>query len=147
MLRDSKNDLFHLLNILESIGKVQKYTSEIDTAEEFIERNDQMVYNATLTLLANIGETLGKVSDFSLVHLSKVDLKAIRGMRNRIAHDYSGLDSFIIFDIVNQSLLSVKVVVWSLVNLGLSEGIFDKEEFELAMTSSFYKHIDFSKKY
>ncbi len=35
MLRDIKNDLFHILGVLESIGKIDRYISNIETVEDF----------------------------------------------------------------------------------------------------------------
>jgi len=48
MLPDEKNDLLYLLNILEHIGKIWKYTEETKDAEELFEFNDQMNLNASL---------------------------------------------------------------------------------------------------
>ena len=55
-----ENDLLYLLNILEYSGKIWKYTENIANAEEFYEYNEQLNLNASLTLLANIGENVGK---------------------------------------------------------------------------------------
>ena len=60
MLPNEKNDLLYLLNILEYIGKIWKYTEEINDVEELFELNEQMNLNASLTLLANIGENVAK---------------------------------------------------------------------------------------
>jgi len=46
------------LNILEYIGKTWKYTENVKNAEELFEMNEQMNLNASLTLLANIGENV-----------------------------------------------------------------------------------------
>jgi len=63
MLPNEKNDLLYLLNILEYIGKIWKYTKETTDAEELFELNDQMNLNASLTLLANIGENVSKITE------------------------------------------------------------------------------------
>ena len=54
MSNDPRNDLFHLLGMLESLLKIQKYTQDIHSTEELLEKEDQMVFNACLTLLANL---------------------------------------------------------------------------------------------
>ena len=41
MLSNKKNDLVYLLNILEHIGKIRKYTKGANDAEELFELNDQ----------------------------------------------------------------------------------------------------------
>jgi hypothetical protein len=63
MLPSEKNDLLYLLNILEYIGKIWKYTEEANDAEELFELNERLNLNASLTLLANIGENVSKLSD------------------------------------------------------------------------------------
>ena len=104
MLPEEKKDLFHLLGILESAGKISDYSKGIETADEFIRSQNQMVYNACLTLLANICEELEKLSAETKSKLTKLDLRAIKGMRNRIVHDYQNLDSYIIFDAIQKDL-------------------------------------------
>ena len=49
MSNDPRNDLFHLLGMLESLLKIQKYTRDIHSTEELLEKEDQMVFNACLT--------------------------------------------------------------------------------------------------
>jgi len=144
MLSDSNNDLFHLLGILESIGKIQKYTIEIHTPEEFIDSNDQMVYNACLTLLTNIGESIGKLSAYSNKELKNIEFDSIRGMRNRIVHDYSGLDSYIVFKVTKNNLNTIKKQIEDHIRNSINSKIFDFEEYELARVSPYYKHIQFN---
>ena len=57
-----KNDLMYLLNILECIEKIILYSADCSDAEAFYENNEQMNFNATLNLLANMGENIGKIS-------------------------------------------------------------------------------------
>ncbi|MCL2593725.1 MAG: hypothetical protein FWD82_10245, partial [Defluviitaleaceae bacterium] len=63
MLPNEKNDLMYLLNILEYIGKIWKYIGKATNAEELLELNEQMNLNASLTLLANIGENVSKITE------------------------------------------------------------------------------------
>ena len=63
MLPNEKNDLMYLINILEYIGKIWKYTEDINNADELYELNEQMNLNASLTLLANIGEDVSKITE------------------------------------------------------------------------------------
>ncbi len=145
MLRDKKNDLFHLLNILESIGKIKKYAGDITNADEFINANDQLNYNATLTLLANLGESFGKLSDETLGELKEIDFNSIRGMRNRIVHDYTGLNSFIVFDVIKNKLDSIRDELENCVKNNVGSGKFDREEYEISESNKFYNHIRFGK--
>ena len=145
MLPEEKKDLFHLLGILESAGKISDYSKGIETADEFIRAQNQMVYNACLTLLTNICEELEKLSAETKSKLTKLDLRAIKGMRNRIVHDYQNLDSYIIFDAIQKDLSPLKDTLYEVISAGLKNNIFDREDFDISKVSEFYKDIDFSK--
>lgn len=145
MLPEEKKDLFHLLGILESAGKISDYSKGIETADEFIRAQNQMVYNACLTLLTNICEELEKLSAETKSKLTKLDLRAIKGMRNRIVHDYQNLDSYIIFDAIQKDLHPLKETLYEVISSGLKNNIFDKEDFNISKVSEFYKDVDFSK--
>jgi len=145
MLPEEKKDLFHLLGILESAGKISDYSKGIETADEFIRAQNQMVYNACLTLLTNICEELEKLSAETKAKLTKLDLRAIKGMRNRIVHDYQNLDSYIIFDAIQKDLPPLKETLYEVISSGLKNNIFDREDFNISKVSEFYKDIDFSK--
>ena len=145
MLPEEKKDLFHLLGILESAGKISDYSKGIETADEFIKAQNQMVYNACLTLLTNICEELEKLSAETKSKLTKLDLRAIKGMRNRIVHDYQNLDSYIIFDAIQKDLPPLKDTLYEVISAGLKNNIFDREDFNISKGSEFYKDIDFSK--
>jgi hypothetical protein len=58
MLPRKENDLLYLLNILEYSGKIWKYTENITSAEEFYEFNEQLNFNASLTLLAKTADLM-----------------------------------------------------------------------------------------
>jgi len=63
MLKSIHNDLMHLLNMMESIGKIAVYSRGCKTAEALFDLNEQLNYNAILNLLAHIGDTTVKLSD------------------------------------------------------------------------------------
>ena len=145
MLREERNDLFHLLNLLESIGKIERYLGNISNADDFINANDQLIYNATLTLLANIGESLSKLSNETQNDLIGIDFSAIRGMRNRIVHDYTGLNSFIVYDVAKNKLQEIRDSIERIINTHVKNGKFEKEEYNISEENSFYKHVRFNR--
>lgn len=144
MLAKPQNDLFHFLTILESMGKIDTYLIGITNATDFIDKDDQIYFNATLTLLTNIGDVFGKISEDSKKYFSSVDLTGIRGIRNRIVHDYTGIDSFRIFEIINNNIPVLKKQIHEIISIYLKNEIIDLEEYNIAKDSKFYKHINFT---
>jgi uncharacterized protein with HEPN domain len=97
MSPDRPGNLLHLLNMIESCAKIRGYAASFGDAESFFDAEDQLHYNACLTLLLNIGESVGKLSPEIVQLFPSVAWERIRGFRNRVAHDYPGLDLFVIF--------------------------------------------------
>ena len=143
MLANEKNDLLYLLNILEYIGKVWKYTEETNNAEELFEINEQMNLNASLTLLSNIGENVLKLSQNLKKEYSNIEWKQIREFRNRIVHDYVGIDLAIIYEIITNDLKTLKTDIEKIINDKIKSKIFDIEEIKISKESNYYKYIQF----
>ncbi|HLP47024.1 MAG TPA: HepT-like ribonuclease domain-containing protein [Candidatus Deferrimicrobium sp.] len=144
MLAELKNDLLYLLNILESIEKIHIYSRKVDTAEDFFYANDQLNFNATLNLLANIGENCSKISSELKNKNPDIQWQDIKNFRNRIAHDYVGIDMFIVFRIIQNELEPLKKRIFLLIAEELKNKNFDEKEFQLARESYYYRHIPFN---
>ena len=143
MLTDKKNDLLYILNILESIEKIWTYSAESKSAEELYELNDQMNFNACLNLLANIGESIGKISDDLKLDNPNVEWRKIKDFRNKISHDYMGIDVFITFKVINENLKKLQNSLIEILSHRISMKILDLDEYLIAKESKYYKHIQF----
>jgi uncharacterized protein with HEPN domain len=143
MLPNEKNDLLYLLNILEYIGKIWKYTEKINDAEELFELNEQMNLNASLTLLANIGENVSKTTEELKNEYPNIEWQKIKNFRNRIAHDYAGIDLAIVYEIIINDLKVLKPEIVEIIKYKIKQKIFDIEEIKLSKESKYYNHIDF----
>lgn len=139
-----KNDLVYLLLILESIGKIQLYSKEFSTATDFFQANKQMNFDACLLLISNIGEQSNKISSELKNKNGSIEWKKIKAMRNRIAHDYTGIDFEKVFEIVKNELPNLKFQIQSIIKIEISNGNFLLEELNVAKASStYYIHVDF----
>ena len=136
-------DLLPLLVMLESIGKIRVYTQGFADAYNFFWADDQIRFNATLMLLSNIGEYCGRVSNQLKNEYGEISWKQVKGLRNRIAHDYIGIDYEMVFDIVQRDLPILKTQLEKIIREELQQRVFDKIECEIAQRSVFYKHVDF----
>ena len=143
MLPDEKNDLLYLLNILEYIGKIWKYTEQANNAEELFEQNEQMNLNAAFTLLANIGENSSKVTEKLKLEYPTIEWRKIRDFRNRIVHDYAGINLAIVYEIITNDLKTLKPEIEKIIREKTSQKIFDIDEIKISKESKFYSHVDF----
>jgi len=145
MLPNIKNDLLYLLGILESIGKIECYTMYCITADDFYYCNDQLNFNASLNLMANIGELCAKTSQDLKNKYPDIEWQKVKDFRNRIVHDYSGLNIYIVFKVIKTELPILKEKVEKIINKELLIDNFDKEEINAAQNSTFYSNVDFTK--
>jgi uncharacterized protein with HEPN domain len=143
MLPDIKNDLLHLLNILESCEKIILYSNNYKTVEEFFYANEQLNYNACLTLLSNICEIINKISNELKEKYKTIEWQKIKDFRNKIAHDYPGLDIYIVYKIIKEDIIILKNKIIEIMKEGLKKEIFDINEYNISKESSFYKNIRF----
>ncbi|WP_342083747.1 HepT-like ribonuclease domain-containing protein [Dyadobacter sp. OTU695] len=144
MSHANSNDLLPLLIILESIGKIEVYATRFTNAFDFFQNDDQMQFNASLLLLINIGEQANRLSETLRDKYPNVPFRQIRSLRNRVAHDYTGIDYEMVFDIVKTDLPALKPSLAYLIQAELGAGVFDQQELNVARQSHFYRHIDFT---
>jgi uncharacterized protein with HEPN domain len=135
----SPSNLASVLTTLEAIEKISLYSAEFATAEEFFEANDQLNFNACNTLLLVITEEVGKLEHGLLSMFPAISWKQIRGLRNRLAHDYRGTDPNIAFEIIRDYLPDLKTALIPM----LDYVSFEPEMLEAALHSSFYRHLGY----
>lgn len=138
-----KNDMLYLLRMIEASEKIKVYSGEITEPLVFFDLNDQREFNACLTLLAQIGEQINKLSDDVKSENKNLDWEKIKDFRNRNVHDYTGIDKFITFEKIRNDIPNLIYDLTVIVRKNLESKIFDASEFELSNTSQYLKHIRF----
>ena len=113
----SEKNILYLLTILECIEKIDIYTIGYATTKELLEANDQQAFNATSHLLLVIGEETGKLEETLKEEIAFIAWEQISGLRNRLAHDYRGIDPDIVFQVCRFELPALKEACRSMLKL------------------------------
>jgi len=145
MLPSEKNDLMYLFNTLEYIGKIWKYIEGINDVDELFEKNEQLNLNASLTLLANIGENVSRITEKLKQEYSNIKWQEIKDFRNKIVHDYTGIDLVIVYETITNDLSLLKPEMEKIIKEKTKQNIFDIEEIKACKESNHYKYIDYEK--
>lgn len=99
-----KNDIV-ISKMLAYIEKVLNYTTGMTYLE--FEKND-MVVEACVFNLSQLGELANKVDSEFQQKYSNVPWRQIYGLRNRIVHDYEGVNLKLVWEIIADDLPELK---------------------------------------
>lgn len=92
-----KDPLIYLNHMLECTRKIQQYTVGLDQGE-FL--NQSLIQDAVIRNLEIIGEATKQLdADFRAKH-PQIEWKKIAGMRDKLIHDYIGVDLWAVWGVV-----------------------------------------------
>lgn len=91
----------YLQDMLESARLIQSYMRKIGF-DEFWNHHEKR--DAVAMRLTVIGEAASHVSPAAQKALSSIPFKQIRGLRNRIAHDYGAIDFKIVWEVTQKEI-------------------------------------------
>ena len=101
-----------LEDILQSIQKIKLYTNGM-TSESF--QNDNKTMDAVIRNFEIIGEAANRIPDDIKDTFTELNWHRIRGFRNRIVHDYMGIDLEIVWEIIENSLDELEEQIQSII--------------------------------
>ena len=136
----SDNNLIYIFTILEAIEKINLYSKQCSDEEEFYYVNEQMNFNAVVNLLIAIGEENKKIEqkikdDFPFYW------NDISRMRDKISHNYRGVNPYMVWDIIKNPLQEYKQIL-----IQILPNVQDFEEaLKDALDSKFYTHLEYLK--
>ncbi len=100
-MKTKKDPLFFLLDIQNSLLKIFKYTDNI-TFEDFI--NDDKTKDAVERNFEIIGEAVKNLPEEYRNKYPHIPFKQIAGMRDKLIHDYFGIDYEIVWKTIKDKL-------------------------------------------
>ena len=99
-------------DMLEALRKIDLYIGGMDHSA-FL--RDEKTIDAVVRNLEVLGEAARQIPDDYVISHSHVPWRKISGLRNRIVHDYFGLDLEIIWQILKNDLPPLKTSLEKLV--------------------------------
>lgn len=94
-----------LIKMTEYIDKAANYTRGY-TFEAFC--NDDKTIDATIFAISQIGELVKNISKETMSKYNNIEWNMIKGLRNRIVHDYEGVNLKSIWYVINNDIAELK---------------------------------------
>ncbi|MGH7250186.1 MAG: HepT-like ribonuclease domain-containing protein [Minisyncoccia bacterium] len=104
-MRSELGDEIRLKHILDAIEEIEKYLIEVDFPT-FIENS--MMRFACIKQMEIIGEASNHVSEELKSKFTDIEWAQIVGMRNVFAHEYFGIDSSLVWQIIKNDIPELK---------------------------------------
>lgn len=98
----------YLNDIDDSISDIINFTADI-TFEEFVE--DKKTQHAVIHCLEVIGEAVKKIPDGTRNRYNKIPWKEIAGMRDKLIHEYFGVDLETVWATIVEDILPLKDLI------------------------------------
>ena len=93
------------IKMIEYIDKVNKYTKDY-SFEQFCD--DDKTIDATIFAISQIGELVKNISKETMQKYSFIEWNMIKGLRNRIVHDYEGINLKSIWCVIDSDIVQLK---------------------------------------
>lgn len=101
------------IKMIEYIDKATEYTKGY-TFESFC--NDDKTIDATIFAISQIGELVKNISKETMSKYNNIEWNMIKGLRNRIVHDYEGISLKSIWYVINNDIIDLKECVQTILN-------------------------------
>ncbi len=100
-----RNPKLFLEHILESIALIEEYTQDV-TRETFLE--SMKVQDMVIRRLEIIGEAVKNIPEHIKREHANIPWKSIAGMRDKLIHEYFGVDLKLTWNVVKNELPTLK---------------------------------------
>ena len=100
-MSNRRNSNLLLQDIIDSGDRILRYTENM-TFDEFV--SNELVIDGVIRNFEIIGEAANRLTEDFKDNYSSIDWHKIRGFRNRIVHDYAGVDLGIVWMILKEFL-------------------------------------------
>lgn len=98
-------DRIIIQKIINYIEDIEKYIENIDAKDFF---DDKKTITACAFTVSQIGELVKIITEDTIKKYSSIPWSSIKGMRNRIVHDYENVDLSILWATIKESLPKLK---------------------------------------
>lgn len=136
-------NLIYIFTILGCTEKCWIYSNGFDNPRDFIWADAQIHLNAVISMFIAIGEESKKIEQSLKDDIAtKLDWSDVAGIRDKISHDYRGVDEAILWNTIHKELYLLKQALIEMIEL-INPSTELLNEF---LDSPYYQHLQYLRK-
>ncbi len=106
-----KDDKIYLIHILECIEKIERF---LENKKQALDQ--EMIDDAIVRNLQIMAESTQKLSSQIKLNVQDIPWREISDFRNKLVHDYLGIDLEMIYDVIENELPLLKQKILEILN-------------------------------
>ncbi|AFV97715.1 MULTISPECIES: HepT-like ribonuclease domain-containing protein [unclassified Sulfuricurvum] len=136
-------NLIYIFTMLGCTEKCWIYSTGFDNPRDFIWADAQIHLNAVISMFIAIGEESKKIDQVLKNDIAtKLDWSDVAGIRDKISHDYRGVDEAILWNTIHKELYLLKQALIEMIEL-INPSAELLNEF---LDSPYYQHLQYLRK-
>ncbi len=113
-----KDAIIYLKHILDCINKIKEYTKGINEAE-FLKST--LIQDGVIRNFEIIGEATKQLDQDFRVKYPQIEWKKLAGMRDKLIHDYIGVDLWAVWGVVETILPDLDIQIAKIIEIESSQ--------------------------
>lgn len=101
---NKKDNQYYVKKIITDLKFIIEHTENLTRAEF---EDNEILIDSVMFRLIQISENSDKLTDEFKTHYSSIPWRALKGMRNRIVHEYGNVDLSVVYNTVKNDLPSL----------------------------------------
>ena len=103
-----RDDRVYLRHILDSIARIENYLREVDESRFM---SSDLLQDGVIRQIQIIGEASKRISPSLCVQYQQIPWQDMAGMRNKLVHDYLGVDASLVWITATEDLPALKELI------------------------------------
>ncbi len=109
-----RNINLYILDMLQAIDEVNEFVKDIPNAEALVSNKEK--YKAVLMNFIILGEASRNIFEEVRINHPEVEWKDVMKMRNKLVHEYFGVDITVVWDAIKNDFPELKEILFRIQN-------------------------------
>lgn len=108
-MKEKRDIRLYILDMLQAIDEVNEFIKDIPSAEALVGNKEK--YKAVLMNFIILGEASRNIFEEVRINHPEVEWRDVMSMRNKLVHEYFGVDNKVVWDAIKKNLPELKEIL------------------------------------